>query len=58
MTAFGFSDRQILMIRDAAAQIPPEQRSRFLESVVQVLLGEIGAHDRIGDCHALPRPSW
>jgi hypothetical protein len=49
--ALGFSDRQMTMIRDAGAKVPPRWRSRFLEGIVDHLLDEIATHDRIGDCH-------
>jgi hypothetical protein len=51
MNAVGLSDRQLDLVRRAAACLPPQWRSRFLESVVDHLIGEVDAYGTIGDGH-------
>ena len=50
MNAFESSDRQLDLVRQAGVCLPPQWRSRFLESVVDHLIGEVGAYDAIGGC--------
>jgi hypothetical protein len=57
MNAFEAIDSLISCARPGSC-LPPQWRSRFLESVVDHLIGEVGAYDAIGGCqvqHAVER---
>ena len=43
------TDRQLALVRDAAAGVPPDRRSRFLEAVADRLLGCVPTDDDVAE---------